>query len=120
MDTSGSISEEKLRRFMSEVAAVPFDAAAYPPLRIRSALAVRDIKVRGGGGTKIYPALKTAEKFMRPHTKIVIFSDWEIYDLDDSNVRRWLRQYRHQIIAVTVDREPPKYLPHRIKLWLYH
>jgi len=118
IDTSGSIDEKTLQQFVSEVFAVaratgrkvvviPWDARAYEPFEVRGYEDLSKVKIRGGGGTVIAPALRAAEKLMRPTTKIVILSDWEIYDLTSKFVQEWLRKHRHQIIAVTTHNQPP-------------
>jgi len=119
LDTSGSISEHELQRFVGEVygiargargrlIVIPFDATAYEPIEVRSGS--EPIRLRGGGGTMIKDALKAAEKYMAPGAKIVILSDWAIGDLNDPEVRSWLMRNRHRILAVTTFAEPPDFL----------
>jgi predicted metal-dependent peptidase len=123
VDTSGSISERELQQFVAEAFAVakaagrnvlviPWDAKAYEPVVIRRNEDVKNIKVRlkGGGGTVIMPALKAAEQYMRPTTKVVILSDWDISDIKSPEVQAWLKKYRSQIFAVTTLLPPPSFL----------
>ena len=121
VDTSGSISERELQQFVSEVFAIaratrrkviviPFDATAYDPIEIRGSEDVRRVRVRGGGGTVIAPALKAAEKHMKPLTRIVVLSDWEISDLGTDFVQEWLRKHASQVLAVTTHVQPPSFL----------
>jgi predicted metal-dependent peptidase len=123
VDTSGSIGERELQQFVAEAFAVakaagrdvlviPWDAKAYEPIRIRRNEDAKSVRVRlkGGGGTVILPALKVAEQYMRPTTKVVILSDWDIEDLNSKSVQEWLKKYRSQILAVTTLRQPPSYL----------
>jgi predicted metal-dependent peptidase len=125
VDTSGSISEEELHQFIAEVFAIaktagrdvlviPWDADVYEPVKIRHNIDIESVKVklRGGGGTVIYPALMLAEKHMRPSTRIVILSDWDIFDIDSENVRDWLYKHRSHIYAVTTRLPPPSFLQH--------
>jgi len=123
VDTSGSIGEEELRQFVAEVFAIakaagrdvlviPWDAEAYEPISIRRNEDVRKVKLRGGGGTVIYPALKLAEKYVKPSTRIIILSDWDIADINNQSVRDWLYKYRSQIYAVTTMYTPPNFLQH--------
>jgi predicted metal-dependent peptidase len=123
VDTSASIGEEELQQFVAEIFAIakvagrdvlviPWDADAYEPIRIRHGRDVKKVKLRGGGGTVIFPALKLAEKYMKPSTRIVILSDWDIADLDSQNVNSWLYKYRSQIYAVTTGSAPPNFLQH--------
>lgn len=123
VDTSGSISKEELQQFVAEafaiaktvgrdVLVIPWDAEAYEPIKIRHNSDVKniDVKLRGGGGTTIYPALKLSEKYLKPSTKIVILSDWDISDINNQSVRDWLYKYRSQIYAVTTMYTPPNFL----------
>jgi predicted metal-dependent peptidase len=123
VDTSGSISEGELQQFVTEAFAVakaagrdvlviPWDAQAYEPIRIRRNEDVRGVKVRlkGGGGTVIYPALRLAEKHVKPSTRIVILSDWDIADIGTQEVLGWLYKHRSQIYAVTTKLVPPMFL----------
>jgi len=123
VDTSGSISERELQQFVAEAFAVakaagrdvlviPWDAKAYEPIRIRRSEDAKSVKVRlkGGGGTVILPALKAAEQYMRPTTKVVILSDWDISDIKSREVQEWLKKRRGQILAVTTRLPPPSYL----------
>jgi predicted metal-dependent peptidase len=123
IDTSGSISKEELQQFVAEAFAIakaagrdvivmPWDAEAYEPVRIKHNIDAKNINVnlRGGGGTVIYPALKLAEKYIRPSTRIIILSDWNIDDINNQSVRDWLYKYRSQIYAVTTMYTPPNFL----------
>ena len=125
VDTSGSISEEELHQFIAEVFAIaktagrdvlviPWDADIYEPVKIRHNIDIESVKVklRGGGGTVIYPALTLAEKHMRPSTRIVILSDWDIFDIDTQDVKDWLYKHRSRIYAVTTKLMPPSFLQH--------
>jgi predicted metal-dependent peptidase len=128
VDTSGSIGERELQQFVAEAFAVakaagrdvlviPWDAKAYEPIRIKRNEDAKSVRVRlkGGGGTVILPALKAAERYMKPTTKVVILSDWVIDDLNSKSVQEWLKKYRSQILAVTTLRQPPSYL-HSIRI----
>jgi predicted metal-dependent peptidase len=122
VDTSGSISEQELRRFVSEVygivreradvVVIPWDAQAYDPIVLRSQRDIEKLRVglKGGGGTCILPALKMVDSKFRDSAMIVIFSDWEIYDIDSSEVQQLLRKYANRILAFTTYAKPPEYL----------
>jgi hypothetical protein len=58
----------------------------------------------------ILPALKAAEKLMKPTTKIVILSDWVIFDVNSPKVQEWLRKHSRRILAVTTLQQPPPFL----------
>jgi len=121
VDTSGSIGEKELHQFIAEVFAIaraarrrvvviPWDAAAYPPIEIRGNEDIKRVKVSGYGGTVILPALEAAEKLLKPTTKIVILSDWDIFDINSRKVQEWLRKHSRQILAVTTLVQPPPFL----------
>ncbi len=128
VDTSGSISDEELRQFVSEVYAVlsarnvstvvviPWDATAYEPIKLTTPSQISKLKGRlmGGGGTMIKDALKLAKKLRIEH--IIILSDWDIGDINEPEVQKLLSSFR-TIIAVTTHSEPvvPR---HAIKLRL--
>ena len=118
MDTSGSIGEEELRQFASEVHAmvrgaarevvvVPWDAAAYDPIPIRGPQDARRIRLSGGGGTAIAPALRAALR-MRPDITVIL-SDFHISDIGRREVLDMLRELarRGQLIMVTTSAQPP-------------
>jgi hypothetical protein len=58
----------------------------------------------------ILPALKAAEKLMKPTSKVVILSDWVIFDINSPEVQAWLKKYSRRILAVTTLQQPPSYL----------
>jgi predicted metal-dependent peptidase len=126
VDTSGSITEEMLSQFASEIFAIvktinaivyviPWDAMAYGVYRAQSPSEVNRIfkeHLQGGGGTMLSPALELLEKEWfkltpRPGT-IVIFSDcfWDDKDADvDARLQRLVARGA-RIVIVTVGREP--------------
>ncbi|MEM1910023.1 MAG: VWA-like domain-containing protein [Thermofilaceae archaeon] len=120
VDTSGSISEGELQRFVSEVYAIakesaevvviPWDATAYEPITIRRSADVKRVKLTGGGGTHIAPAIEKVEKMARPIDLFVILSDWHIADIESFFVQEWLKKNARRIIAATVEKEPPPWL----------
>ena len=125
LDTSGSISDEELRYFVSEVCAIasqvrarvtviPFDAQAYEPLKISRPGDAAKIRLMGGGGTMIGPAIEVAKKLLKPNDRIVIFSDFMIYDIREREVEDFLMRNRARIIAVSTKKEPPSYLPNKM------
>lgn len=88
IDTSGSISQQELRTFLSEVVGITrasgvsggvtmiaCDAQAYPPIRVKTASDVESIQLQGGGGTDMSVGLAAAEA-LRPSPHIaVVFTD---------------------------------------------
>jgi predicted metal-dependent peptidase len=128
IDTSGSIDEKTLNQFVSELYAIvrnvakviviTWDAKVHDVFTIRRYTDIRSVKIHGGGGTVIYPALKLVDEKYSRADMITILSDWEIYDIDDRNVESLLKKHANKIIAVTTYRDPPSYLPTRIKIEL--
>jgi hypothetical protein len=122
VDTSGSIGAAELKRFVSEivgivgetskVVVIPWDARAYDTIEVRSYGDIENLKVqmRGGGGTVIYPALELLDKRYSDAAKIVIFSDWDIYDLNTTETQNLLRKYASRIVAFTTHSKPPDFL----------
>jgi len=106
VDTSGSIGEEELSQFISEeyamariskVVNICWDAEAYDVIEARSpSEVIRKIagRIRGYGGTMIKPCLKKTLKLMRNGDIVVILSDFEIFDWDDEEVERLMKQIR--------------------------
>jgi len=126
VDTSGSIEEKELQQFVSEVygiakevaevIVVPWDATVYDPIVIKHHTDVKKVKLTGGGGTEILPALKLLDEKFSDSDMIVILSDWHIGDIEDEETIDLLKKYRDRIIAVTTSAEPPEFLPIRIKI----
>jgi predicted metal-dependent peptidase len=118
IDTSGSIGEKELKRFVSEVygilkesaevIVIPWDATAYEPIMLKSNKDIERLKagLRGGGGTRILPALEMVDSRFSNADMIVIFSDWDIFDIDDSKVQQLLRKYASRILAFTTYKTP--------------
>ncbi len=122
-DVSGSISQEELRKMLSEIAGIaaqlsakvkviPWDAEAKGVFEVRRPREVAEIPLRGGGGTVLTPALEVAEREIRlPRTPVVVLSDWFIDD--ERRARRKLEELsrKAELILVTVKpqgREPPE------------
>lgn len=103
IDTSGSISDEELNQFVSEVygvarqfqasiTVVPWDAQAYDIQRIKTPSDVKSIKIKGGGGTVISPVLHLVLKKMRSLDAVVILTDGVISDIDSKWVVEAMRR----------------------------
>jgi predicted metal-dependent peptidase len=128
VDTSGSIGQKELRQFVgeiwgiarevAEVVVIPWDAEAYDPIIMKSDRDIEKVKVglKGGGGTVIYPALALADKKFGDAQQIVVLSDWYIGDLERNETENLLKKHANRIIAVTTAKEPPQYLPIRLKI----
>ena len=122
IDTSGSIGEKELKKFVSEVygilkenaevVVIPWDATAYDPIVLKSQRDIEKLKtgLRGGGGTCILPALKVVDSKFSNSDMVVIFSDWEIYDINNRDVQNLLKKYASRILAFTTYKQPPEFL----------
>jgi len=125
VDTSGSIGEKELQRFLTEVYAivkdvaevvvVPWDAVVYEEQIIRRPSDIKRIKIKGGGGTVIRPALELATR-KYPDSMIVILSDWHIADLNEPKTEELLRKHADSIVAVTTSATPPEFLRNVVKI----
>lgn len=72
IDTSGSISDNELKQFMSVALSIPYPKEIYfidadiqgEPIKIRTVTGIfkRKIEAKGGGGTDFRPAFQLAEK----------------------------------------------------------
>ena len=94
IDTSGSIDEETLKKFLGIVAyearnatvnVIAWDAEAYEPIKARSPDEVTKIvakKMKGGGGTVIAPALRKTLNTIEFGDVVIILTDGEIFDKD--------------------------------------
>lgn len=127
-DTSGSVSQEALLRFFSEMygilrntgkgVIIPWDAVAYPMIELRKARELARIvhegKVKGGGGTVIAPALLEAVSKMARGDVVVVLTDGEIYDRDNKKTQKLLHEIAvksSSAIFATMDMSIA--LPHR-------
>ena len=125
VDTSGSISEKEFQQFITEVysivkdvaevVVVPWDATVYEEQVIRRAGDVKKLKVKGGGGTVIRPALELVDR-KYPGSLVVILSDWHIADLDEPKTEELLRKHADSIVAVTTSATPPEFLRNVVKI----
>lgn len=128
VDTSGSIDVNELRQFVTEIyymlknrstiVVIPWDSEAYEPIKLERESDIQKLKLTGGGGTCLLPALELVDKKYSNVDNIVILSDWEIYDINDENVLKMLKKYRYKITAVTTSASPPAFLRTvKIDLW---
>ncbi|MGC9106633.1 MAG: DUF2201 family putative metallopeptidase [Infirmifilum sp.] len=136
IDTSGSIDEEMLSQFASEIFAIvktinaivyviPWDAQPYGVYRASSQSEVITVfkeHLQGGGGTVLSPALELLEREWfkltpRPQT-IIIFSDC-LWDDDDASVDSRLQRLiarGARVVVVTVGREPELRHAHIVRI----
>jgi predicted metal-dependent peptidase len=102
IDTSGSIGEAELTQELSEVyvqagdrpvSVVLWDAESYGVIEAKNRNEVLSrvlTGVKGGGGTVIAPALRTTLGRMQYRDNVVILSDFDIYDLEETETRQLL------------------------------
>jgi predicted metal-dependent peptidase len=109
VDTSGSISLQKLKQFFSEnfhilktqakLAIIPWDTKAYNPIIIEkpSQLLVKtEGKIKGGGGTVIGPALEKVRDLMQRQDIVIVFTDGSISDIKKPNIQNLLQKIGRQ------------------------
>ena len=119
VDTSGSMTNKELEQGFSEiyhiarqanstVFVVQWDAKVQKVNKLRKPSDARMIKVLGRGGTEIREALQWTLKNAKAADIIVIFSDFEIYDINYhttiSLIEKLMR--RNFVISISTSREP--------------
>ncbi|MEW6182291.1 MAG: VWA-like domain-containing protein [Bacillota bacterium] len=122
IDCSGSISEETLKGFVSEIQSIaatlrcglnvtPWDAGVYPSVRT-SGFRFEDHAMRclpGGGGTVLQPALKQLYKETQNQDIALILSDGYIADInakDTLDLYRKVARRAAMMIFVTTGSKP--------------
>lgn len=110
LDTSGSITPEVLTQALSEiygllkskskVRVLCFDADVYDAGLYTSAFDIKKIaeKLTGGGGTVIRPALLKTMEILKHNDAVVIFTDGEIFDLDNAETRQLLQDIKDKAL----------------------
>jgi len=117
LDASGSISDETFNQFMAEVTSaaraaggitvVAWDAEVKGVWKYHRGMKLR---IEGGGGTIIRPALELVKREMRPNDVVAVLSDFELSDYDNSETAALARAVKARAavaIAATVDQNPP-------------
>lgn len=104
IDTSGSIDEDELKQFLSEVYSIlknrgkgiiiPWDARAYPQIELKKP---KDIElplygIPGGGGTNISPVLKDVLKKMNLGDMVIVLTDGYISDIDEAATKDFFKK----------------------------
>jgi len=100
VDTSGSISKREINRWVSEVLAImrlkrkvmviSWDTMVHDINIIRSKKDIDNIRLTGGGGTIIKPALDYVQKNKHFDDSVIVLSDFAIGDLDNKDVQKYL------------------------------
>jgi len=131
VDTSGSISESELKRFVSElysllrrynvpaVHVIFWDAEAYGPYVASTPQQLVEIArrhIKGGGGTVIAPALRKALEILRRFEEppmLLIYTDSVIFDINVPETRRLFEKIAGKVpvkLFFTTYTEPPEWL----------
>lgn len=113
IDTSASIDQAELQQFLGEVYSVlknhakgiviPWDTIVYPMTELNKP---KDIELaaknmRGGGGTIIFPVLKTTFKLMKLGDMVIILTDGCIFDIDNPDTKELFKKVgQKSIIAI--------------------
>jgi predicted metal-dependent peptidase len=100
VDTSGSIGKQEINRWVSEVFAiarlkaevvvVSWDTIVHDVIKIRKRADINKITLHGGGWTQIRPALLYVQKERRFGDTVIVFSDFDIGDLHEADVKKML------------------------------
>jgi predicted metal-dependent peptidase len=95
VDTSGSMGDQELSQGLGEiysaaknspVVVVPWDSESYEAVRASTQSEVISkvgSALKGGGGTVVGPVLKRTLEHMKPRDIVVLFTDGDIFDLDN-------------------------------------
>ena len=121
VDVSGSVSQNELRQFFTEIYAiakqfnsrivvVEWDAQVQKVFEIRKPSDVRNVKVRGRGGTVIRDALEYVTNKAKYGDAVVVFSDFWIDDIASPQVKELLAKLSQKctLIGVSTSKEPPQ------------
>ena len=132
VDISGSISDEEVVRFSSEVLGIvrehggtvyviPWSDGAWGPFEVKTRSdIVKAIKSGESGGTVLRPALVLLEKQrVRPNTFVVIFTDGHIFDINEPDTRRLLDRISRKCYVIMVCTDVVPSLPPRVKAFKY-
>ena len=104
IDTSGSIGEEELNKFLgiikheaknARVLCVPWDAQAYDIIKVEKPNDVAKKvarKMKGGGGTVCQPVLEKVFSRLQAGDAVIMLTDGEIFDIDKDETKQWLRR----------------------------
>jgi len=115
IDTSGSISGHELEQFLGEIYGAAkcakvlvrcFDADVYEKLEVKRPSDAKTIakKMRGGGGTRITPALKKTLQEMRSGSVVVVMTDGHLFDEDEAKPLFAAIATRGKGVIVTTDK----------------
>jgi len=117
VDASGSIDDKVFDQFMAEVVAaaraageitvVAWDAEVKGVWKYHRGM---KMKITGGGGTVIRPALTLVKEKMQPGDIVAVLSDFELSDYDSQETAALARAVKARAavaIAATVGQAPP-------------
>jgi len=135
VDQSGSIYKEETEQFLGEMfdiaknttlKVISWDAEAYEEVDAnKPADVIYKIsrRMRGGGGTIIAPVLKKTLAKMKPQDIVVVFTDGEIYDINEEETNTLMHDVAYKasaaVFAVTHKEHTdkfPKWIHIRVKM----
>ena len=135
VDQSGSIYKEETEQFLGEMfdisknttlKVISWDADAYEEVEANKPSDVLykiSKRMRGGGGTCIQPVLKKTLARMKPQDIVVVFTDGEIWDIDQDETKTLMHDVAFKAAAsvfATTQREHtdkfPKWTHVKVKM----
>jgi len=114
IDTSGSITTEDLEQFLGEVyeclkhglaVVMTWDTEIHDIFILEKRDDIRNVKIRGRGGTRITEPLKKAKELMTPSDVLVILSDFYISE-PDYQLEQMLKDIPGKKVLATTQRVP--------------
>ena len=116
-DTSGSITPEDLKQILGElhaiakikaqVTVIPWDWEVYDAIEMKSPRDIDKVmkNLKGGGGTRITPAIEKAKKLYKGNELVVIFSDFHLEE-DDRKLNELLKGFKNPLLVSVNGRVP--------------
>jgi predicted metal-dependent peptidase len=117
VDTSGSITQDDLRQILGElyaiakmkaqVTVIPWDWEVYEEVVMKSPRDIEKVMkhLKGGGGTRITPAIERAKELSKNGEFVVIFSDFYLTENDDE-LQKLLRGFNETVLISVNGRIP--------------
>jgi len=117
VDTSGSITRKDLEQMLGElyaiakararVTVIPWDWKAYDEIVMKSPGDIEKVMkhLKGGGGTRITPAIEKAKQLSKDGEFVVIFSDFYLSE-DDRTLERLLKGFKNVVLVSVNGRVP--------------
>jgi predicted metal-dependent peptidase len=120
IDVSGSIDDQALKEFASEIYAITsytgnkvivisWDTEVKDEFELLNPEDVRRLKFKGGGGTEIKKVLEYVSPKFEYNDVIIILTDGHIFDLEDGGVQYLLNQLGGRASAAVWGTKDVKY-----------